>query len=64
MTDVFGDADPEDAWDDVDPLHVRLALAVRILAAIVDDADPVRAVRRRVELGRLLRKLAVELEAG
>ena len=58
---TFGDADPEDAWDDGDPLHVRLALAARIIASIEGDFDVNRAFRRRVELRRLLRKMADEV---
>jgi hypothetical protein len=60
----FGDADPEDTWDDGDPVSVRLALLVRIVTAIDVEPDIDRAVRRRIEVVRLLRKLADEMAGG
>jgi hypothetical protein len=35
----FGDADPEDAWDDIDPFRVRLAVLERILDSIREHRD-------------------------
>jgi hypothetical protein len=58
---TFGDAEPEDAWDDADPIAVRLALAVGILTSALADPDRARGVRRRVELARLLHRVADEL---
>lgn len=60
---VILDKDPEDAWDDGDPVDVRLALLVRIVAAIAVDGDISRAERRRLDALRLIRKVAVELGA-
>ena len=60
---MIGDKDPEDAWDDGDPINVRLALLVRILAAVAADGDISRAERRRLDALRLIRKVAVELGA-
>jgi hypothetical protein len=57
---VIGDKDPEDAWDDGDPFPARLLLLAHIVAAIMFDADPARAVRRRADVARLLYKLAAE----
>jgi hypothetical protein len=57
----FGDFDPEDAWDDSDPINIRLALAVGILTSALADPDAERGLRRRIELARLLRKLSDEL---
>jgi hypothetical protein len=58
---MIGDKDPEDAWDDGDPVHVRLALLVRIVAGIAADGDVSRAERRRLDALRLIRKVALEL---
>lgn len=65
MSDAnFGDADPEDTWDDVDPVPVRLALLARIVTSVEQDPDSDRRDRRRTEVVRLLRKVADELANG
>lgn len=57
----FGDSDPEDVWDDGDPVPARVFLLARIVTAIEADPDLDRQVRRRIEVVRLLRKVADEL---
>lgn len=57
MTDVadevveFGDADPEDQWDDVDPFRVRLEILEQILEALQDRRDERFRVRLEAALG-------------
>lgn len=61
---MIGDVDPEDAYDAGDPHPVRLAVIARAAASIDADPDRDRAGRRRVELARLLRRIADELAEG
>ena len=56
---VFGDTDPEDAWDDGDPYDVKVALLVRIAESIALDPDADRRRRRAVDAHRLLARLVV-----
>jgi hypothetical protein len=58
---VIGDHDPEDSYDAGDPVPVRLAVIIRILAAIADDPDPDRADRRRRDVRRLLLNVAEDV---
>ena len=57
MTDIdepaedFGDADPEDAWDDLDPFRARLALLERIIDHIREHRDDRYKVRLALALG-------------
>lgn len=60
---MFGDADPEDAYDAGDPIDVRLRVIAAAVAAAVADPTP-RAVHRRHDLSRLCRALALELAAA
>jgi hypothetical protein len=50
MTDVFGDAEPEDAWDRDDTVAVLLVNLLRRLALLDLAADALRLVGGRVEL--------------
>ena len=59
----FGDKDPEDAWDDGDPLPVRLRLLARIIEHIAANED-VRAAARRRGVARLAQKIADETADG
>lgn len=62
MTGIdFGNDDPEDAWDDGDPLPLRLALFIRIAAHIyaeftTEGVTP-RHAARVAGLARLAGKL-------
>lgn len=56
---MFGDTDPEDAWDDGDPYDVKVALLVRIAVSIARDPDPGRRWRRAVDAHRLVARLVV-----
>lgn len=56
---AFGDADPEDEWDDGDPFRVRLEILERVLAALRDRRDE-RFEGRLGEALRLLAKLVDE----
>lgn len=61
----FGDEDPEDAWDDGDPLALRLILLGRIMVDIFERAergDLERSTVRRAELRRPVRRLLAELD--
>ena len=60
---TYGDKDPEDAWDDGDPLPVRLRLLARIIEHIDANVDT-RQFRRRLGAARLMRKLADEVVNG
>ena len=61
---LYGDLDREDAYDAHDPIPVRLAVLVRVLHAIEAEPDAARAERRRIEVARLLRRIADELTDG
>ena len=53
--DLFGDSDPEDAWDDGDPVRVRLAILERILDHLREhEEDERRAVRKGIALGLIV----------
>jgi hypothetical protein len=54
----FGDADPEDAWDDNDPLDVKLA----VIGRVIDDLRTLRFSQRRANALRLLDTVRAELE--
>lgn len=54
---AYGDKDPEDAWDDGDPIEVRRALLVRIVGSIVGEPDPARRGRRAIDALRLVAKV-------
>jgi hypothetical protein len=45
---TFGDKDPLDAWDDSDPLAVRLWLLARFIERFGDLDDARRAIVRRL----------------
>lgn len=63
---VFGDTDPEDAWDDGDPLVIRLTLLARILAHIYAEAaagNLERAEARKADLRRPAVRVITELIA-
>ena len=51
----FADYDPEDAFDDADPVPVRLAVLERVVAALRASSD--RREARRVDALRLVVKL-------
>jgi len=55
----FGDADPEDQWDDVDPFSVRLEILERILDQLSERRDERFQVRLEEAL-RLIGKLVRE----
>jgi hypothetical protein len=69
MTTIeFGDSEPEDEWDDGDPVALRLMLLGRILISIYMEAqngDLERALRRkaliRVSAMRLFDQAMIEL---
>jgi hypothetical protein len=66
----FGDADPEDAWDDGDPRHVKIGILVRLLGSVtIEHFDPRHnhdRVRARIAIGlwhtTRLREGEVEVE--
>ena len=58
---MFGDADPEDAWDDGDPLPERLAILERVVEAIAAEGDTPRRLTRIADALRLVAKVANEL---
>ena len=57
---VFGDYDPDDAWDASDPVDVQLrTLATRILWLVTHRDDlPARVQRIVDDIGRLRERLA------
>ena len=55
----FGDADPEDQWDDVDPFSVRLEILERILEQLSERRDERFQVRLEEAL-RLIGKMVRE----
>jgi hypothetical protein len=59
MSDVWGDKDPEDAWDDGDPPAVKLAILERVVASVRSELahTPHRAEARRIDALRLVTKL-------
>lgn len=57
--DEFGDADPEDAWDDLDPFRVRLAVLERILEHVRDHRDDRFKLRLAIAIG-LVRNMVDE----
>ena len=64
MSDVkfqFGDADPEDEWDDIDAFRVRLEILERVVEALRENRGD-RFDGRLTEALRLARKLAAEHE--
>lgn len=61
---MIGDFDPEDVWDDSDPIRERLALLARIYESIESEPSAMRSFSRKGEFVRLLRKLADELSDG
>jgi hypothetical protein len=58
----FGDDDPEDGYDEGDPLHARLAVLARVLAAVAAAPEPLSA-RDLIRLAWVRRKLE-ELTGG
>ena len=58
---MIGDKDPEDAYDAGDPVPVRLAVIIRVLASIVEEPDAERAERRRRNVRRLLLNIAEDV---
>lgn len=52
---MFGDDDPEDAWDDLDPRAVKLGILVRLLLSVaLEHKDPTHdhaRVRARIAIG-------------
>jgi hypothetical protein len=57
----FGDADPEDEWDDNDAFRIRLEILERVVEALRRTNDD-RFNGRLSEALRLARKLAAERE--
>jgi hypothetical protein len=55
----FGDADPEDMWDDIDPFRVRLEILERILEELSERRDERFRVRLEDAL-RLIGKMVRE----
>jgi hypothetical protein len=62
----IGDKDPEDVWDDGDPVEARLAILERVVGELAARADPVdRHEARRLDALRLVDKLiAVNVPRG
>ena len=60
---VFGDADPEDAYDATDPIPTRLFIIGQIIDALDREPDPARRQVRRAEVVRLLAALTAEVVA-
>jgi hypothetical protein len=58
---VFGDKDPEDAWDDGDPPDTKLAILERIVADLRARRDDARHDARRDDALRLVIKLRRQL---
>jgi hypothetical protein len=56
---MFGDFDPEDAWDDTDPVERKIAMLDKIAHSINGDPDETRRSARHVNAERLLVKLRV-----
>ena len=51
---MYGDADPEDAYDATDPPAIRLDVLERIIDALEADASDPRREIRRVDALRLV----------
>jgi hypothetical protein len=60
MSIVFGDLDPEDAYDAGDPPEIRVAVLERIAVALRDNPDDGRRALRRLGALRLLDNLDLE----
>ena len=61
---IFGDADPEDAYDAADPIPTRLFVIGQIIEALDHDPDLARRRVRRAEVVRILAALTAEVVAG
>jgi len=59
VAEDFGDVDPEDAWDDIDPFRVRLEILERVLADLSERRDE-RFRARLEEALRLIGKMVRE----
>jgi hypothetical protein len=63
---VFGDADPEDAYDASDPLPVRTLIVETLISSIDEerraDGPTVRVLARVAVLRRIIDDIATELE--
>jgi len=62
MTDVnaaaeFGDADPEDAWDDSDSVELKVRVLERVIESLRNSKDDARFEFRRNDALRLVNKL-------
>jgi hypothetical protein len=58
----FGDFDPEDEWDDSDPLEVKLRILAKIVESIRDTEQSLERKQARKENAlRLLAKLSDKL---
>jgi hypothetical protein len=66
---LFGDDDPEDAWDEADPVEIKVAILLRMLLHVaMERTDPGHSHQRTVvriafALGALQRLLALRLKA-
>lgn len=58
MTDTFRDDDPEDGWDDGDPVKDQLFILELVVETLRNTRDDPRHDRRRDDALRLLGKLA------
>ena len=60
----FGDVDPEDAWDDGDPVVDRLHLLAYVLVSIYIEAhtNPTRAAARKLALRAAVARLFDEVD--
>ena len=63
MTMTFNDKDPEDVWDDGDPLPFRIALLADIIDHIAMNRGETRFAGRRSTALRLLIKLEGEISS-
>ena len=60
---IFGDIDPEDAYDASDPIPTRLFVIGQIIESLELDADRARRAIRRADVVRLLAALTAEVVA-
>jgi hypothetical protein len=56
---LFGDADPEDAWDDGDLFEEKIAILEQVAVVLRATRDDPRHDRRRADALRLVVKLIV-----
>lgn len=57
MSNTFDDFDPEDAWDDDDPIEDKMHILERVVTSLRSQGDEGRFEGRRTDALRLVGKL-------